>query len=395
MGRDNRLEGIQEIKPYVLRSSEDMYVIQSPPMLIEDILPKQTITGLTSFPGTGKTWLAFEIMRAIATGGKLLNKFPAEQGSILFVGSDASVMDYARQWRKLTFDEWSENEPTEEEYESGSVTRNPFNDNIRFLLQSDFLFESLDSVRTIIKTSQDFEWGVHNDPEVGPVGNHGFSLIVFDTLSKLTRANQNDNSQMEEVFRNVRLISEVTKAGVVLLHHNAYKSEFNDGESWRGASAQIAALDNWFQLNANESNAYQINVKVKRFRGLTPKPFAYEMVIDDDTARLVYQDEPTSEAAKFDDGLAEGILEFLRHEVAVNKWFSARQVADGIWNEAYQQLFGVSNFEKFKRAIRNRLNEEATKAEPTVARQGNGKRTSTVYYTAIIHHGAVNETNEE
>ena len=376
---DIKLSNMDSVEAYPFVSTEDMYAIKSPPMLIEGILPKQTITGLTSFPGTGKTWLAFEFMRSIATGGRFLERFDAEQGSVLFVGSDASVHDYARQWRNLSSAEWASYAPTEEQYAAGQVPYNPLQSSVKFLVQSDFLFEDLSSVRRLIKSCWDHTWGEPKMTDLGPMWRRGFSLIIFDTLSKLTRANQNDNTEMEEVFRNIRLISESTKAGVVLLHHNSYRGEYNDGESWRGASSQIAALDNWFQIGAEDNDKYHINLKVKRFRGITPEPFSYKMVLTEDSAKLAYTE--AAQSTQFDDGILQSINNFLLLPTARGHWFSAQQIADGLWEE-YKELFGNAK-DRFLRAVRNRINEGVTNTFPTIQKRGGGRRSQRAYFSAV------------
>jgi len=55
MIEDVRLIGLKDVKPYKLKEGIDLYGLEPPPMLVEEILPKQTITGVSSFPGVGKT----------------------------------------------------------------------------------------------------------------------------------------------------------------------------------------------------------------------------------------------------------------------------------------------------------------------------------------------------
>lgn len=364
---DLRLVHMDKTEAYPLMRGEDLYNIDPPLMLIDDLLPQQSVSGLTSYPGTGKTWFALELVRAISTGGKFLGKFQAQQGSVLFVGSDASIYDYARQWRKLTVSEWSS---------LAGHDINPLEDGVRFLIQSDFLFESLDSVRKLIKTSRKFHWG-----ELSEEGfESGFSLIIFDTLSKLTRASQSDNTQMEEVFRNIRLISEATGAGVMLLHHNSKQNEFNDGEDWRGASAQIAALDNWFQINLDKMNPNARNVLIKKFRGLTPDPFSYLVDFTEESAKLTRID--VTETNAFEDGIVSAVVEFLSIPTAQGGWFSVQQIANGLWPD-YNELFG-GNLDKFTRAIRARVNRMVDSNPPLLRKTGGGKRSIKAEYTLYL-----------
>jgi hypothetical protein len=284
---DVRLVGIELVTPYKLASTSDMYRVPPPEMLIEGVIPKTSISGITSYPGVGKTWFALEVTRSLACGQSFLGKFKIEKpGSVLFLGSDASLYDYAEQWRRLTRKTWASFTPTEEETQVEGFIEpvNLLEENVRFLVQSDFLFENLDSVRQLIRTCQTHPVGDPYWVGDGDSGHWhqdmGFDLIVFDTLSKLTRANQNDNTEMEEVFRNIRLITETTGAAVLLLHHNSKRNEYNDGSDWRGAMAQIGALDGWLNVSKPYKDKSKVKVEVKKFRGRQPKPFAYRMDVD-------------------------------------------------------------------------------------------------------------------
>ena len=54
MNIDVRTVGLESVEPYGLTTSTDLYTIEPPPMLIENVIPKGTITALTSAPGVGR-----------------------------------------------------------------------------------------------------------------------------------------------------------------------------------------------------------------------------------------------------------------------------------------------------------------------------------------------------
>jgi hypothetical protein len=398
MSEDRRLIGIDAIEPYPFLSSDELYDLPAPRFIIEDFLPEGSISGITSYPGVGKTWFAFEMARAMATGGLFLNNFQATEGAVLFVGSDASIFDYARQWRRLTHEQFKTLQP---DNESSPDYENPLKANVKFLIQSDFLFESRDSLLKLIKSTKNFVWGpLHEtyDEATGStdmVRNTGFALIVFDTLSKLTRANQNDNSEMEEVFRNIRLLSETTGAAIMMLHHNAKASEFKDGEDWRGAMAQIGALDNWFQLTPARADKDTIQVKIKKFRGITPQPFFYKADVnsgdpsEEPPASLAVVQEPKD--VLFDDGIAEAAVEMLRSPAAAGKWFTLKQVCDSLWTTPMREMLFGEDRVKFETAVRNRLKNESRKTKPTIRMAGGGTRGRKSTFSALIMEQALAE----
>lgn len=348
---DPLLVGLKNVDPYPLITSDSLYTEQAPPMLIDEFLPAGGVMGITSYPGVGKTWLTLEVVRAVATGQKFLGRFPTRRGGVIFVGSDSSIFDYARQWKRLTY--------AADLAHDGKV---PLFDAARFLLQSTFMFENLDEVRRLIATCKKFEWG--EEELVGEGTKHakmmrsrGVDCIVFDTLSRLTRANQNDNTEMEEVFRNIRRIAEFTGAACILLHHNAKRSEFNDGSDWRGAMSQIGALDSWCHLSPSRKDKYLVGVQFKKFRGITPEDFAYRMdVSDQTTAAITATDEPVTMQQRLNhDPLAEALTKAIVDEP--NR--TCPEIRDSLWPQFNGVEHGnnllFTDQAQFTKAIDNRM----------------------------------------
>ena len=342
------LVGIDSVKPYKVRTSHSLYDIQPPAMQIADFLPVGGIMGITSYPGAGKSWLAMAIAKAVGGGEDFLGKFKARRGGVLFVGSDSSLYDYARQWTRLT----SHTELAAHVYEP-----------VRFLVQSSFMFEDRDEVRRLIRTHQQFEWGDFHQTESGMEREKGFHVIVFDTVSRLTRANQNDNTEMEEVFRHIRWIAEATDAAVILIHHNSKRTEFNDGSDWRGAMSQIGALDSWIQLTPSANDKFRIGVEYKKFRGITPANFAYKMnVMDPQVASLVWTDEAvlTKRASKQIEGeLGRELLKRVKEKPGLR----SVELADDLWNSDWRQNTTEQQWtdrNKLAQAVRNALKAMTT-----------------------------------
>jgi hypothetical protein len=272
-----------------------------PPMLIEHLIPRQGITGISADPNIGKTFLAIEMARAVASGTPFLGHFAVEPGAVLFVGQDASILDYARQVRKIIREQYEEQTKLVEEGEGTD-----FDDRLKFIIRPGLQLEinaHIDKLITTAKSIQhSFEGGGFTDYTVNDKGdiveieydpyNYGVSLIIIDTLASSHRANENDNSEMQVVFDNIRKLSEATKAAVVLTHHHPKGNEFNNGNSkWRGATSQLGSLDNHFELSKPGGSSDLILMATKKFRGLKVDDFAYRMIVDEDTARLVKADK--------------------------------------------------------------------------------------------------------
>jgi len=332
----NRIQAVSKemlvvpAKPLKVKKAEALYDVPPVRMLIEGFIPRGMIVGLTSYPGTGKTWLAMEAARAVATGTPFLGKYPVKhaRGRVLLVLGDASEADYGRQWRRLTKDDYFKQviDSTPEAPETADVdvdedgnaypvfvhgdgarqieVINPY-DGIDYLAHSGFLFEEQKDVLALIATNKRAaaeREGEHLKEGGSPVDFNptvtGYDLIVFDTLSALTRANQNDNSEMEVVFRNIRFIGEQTGAAILLLHHNAKPKEGSAGDDWRGAMAQIGALDCWFQLSGKVKTTAR-TLSPKKFRGITPEPIRFQLEVNDPGyARLYAETEDERQIRK-------------------------------------------------------------------------------------------------
>lgn len=360
-------------KSYKIEDPHQYRHLGPPPMLIEEFLPEGSVMGVTALPGVGKSWLVMEAMRAVATGTKMMGEFQAKRGGVLFVGSDASLYDYARQWRRLTEDEYTLHHAAGDHAE---IEPNVPYESVRWLIQSSFLFEDPKEICNLLVTHECFEYGepepIYEDvyttdeqnPEKGRLVRHqvdfarprGFKLIVFDTLSRLTRAQQNDNTEMERVFGNIRLISEVTGASVLLVHHNSKPSEFNDGSDWRGAMSQIGALDAWVNIGAKKNDKATLACNFKKFRGITPGDFRYRMnVTEEARASLVYLDEFDSRFEDPEEGPLPLAIRSLLATMAPPEGMSITEISDALWPQ-FKDLFDEQP--KFAKAVRNRLSEK-------------------------------------
>jgi len=273
-----------------------------PPMLIEHLIPRQGITGISADPNIGKTFLAIEMARAVVTGTPFLGHFPAQTGAVLFIGQDASILDYARQVRKVIRKEYEAQLADKDD--DSEVT--DFDDRLKFIIRPGLQLEVGDHVDKLIATVEgiqhSFTGGGFTDYTVTATGEiaevsyepyqYGVSLIIIDTLAASHRCNENDNSEMQIVFDNIRKVSEATKAAVVIIHHHPKGNEFNAANSrWRGATSQLGSLDNHLELTRPGGTDDLILLSIKKFRGLKIEDFTYRMAITEDDAVIVKADK--------------------------------------------------------------------------------------------------------
>jgi hypothetical protein len=301
--------------PYHVLGLKTVLSMPEPPMLIESILPRQGITVLGAKPGLGKTFLCLEMARAVATGGNFLGQFKAKIGAVLLVGQDQSILEYARQTRKVIGAEYEAqqqeypDEPTDFEDRIFFITPSGANDrrvwiddreDTADLIRAANLITHSDSGEPYVEyqynpTTQEFDAVEHDS------GIRGVSLIIIDTLSASHGSDENSNTEMNEVMRNVRKIAEQTRAAVVLTHHLTKGS----GEL-RGAGAQEGALDNYIKLIGKPGNS-TIKFTIPKFRGIRHPDFSYTMSTDEQSAVLKFEGGSKSPAE-----LQSRLLEFLR-----------------------------------------------------------------------------------
>ena len=286
----------EQVEPFEPRSGDTMYGLPPINMLIEEFLPEGMSTGLVAKYGTGKTWVAFEAMRAVATGTPFLRKFKAREGHVLFVGNDASLLDYANQWEKLTSQYWRDTRPTLDEDEDNpfyeaELAEHPFVHNVKFLIGEPILLEDPDDVARIIATNNAHEvsptqWVRQSDGEMveAAEAQYGFDLIIVDTLSKVTHTPESDNTERDRVFTQVRFIQEATGAAILLLHHPPRGSE----AGMRGASSQEGSLDNLFILKRRGSRS-RLELVPDKVRGVRPESVFFT-IQNLDAKNIVHED---------------------------------------------------------------------------------------------------------
>lgn len=349
---ETRLLTLGNAKPYRPMTAEELRRVRPPIMMISDFMAEGAVCGLTSYPGVGKTWLAMEVARAVVTGSPMMAEFAVKnRGGVLFVGSDSSEADYSRQWCRLTQDAHEAWEKSFDVEQGDQPTESPFKA-CHFLIQSPFMLDNTDEVRRVIMTALDETLFPRSttviEGETVKTARGGCALIVMDTLSRLTTANQNDNTEMERVFANVRMISEITGAAVLLLHHNSKATEFNDGSDWRGAMSQIGALDAWIQLSCSKKNKNKIKVEFKKFRGITPDSFEYTQSVGDPTrAKITYLGKLDGSFFGKENLKDDLLLQF-------SAWKTLADAEEAMW-ASYSDQFPERG--KFKKALQNRLKD--------------------------------------
>lgn len=298
--------------PYPLDSYLTLAALEPPRMLVDGLIVVESITGLSSAPGVGKTWLILEIMRAVAFSGMrgarpCLGKLPVvphpseKPLSVLFVGSDASIFDYAYQERRLIHEEWQQHYDEEIAEYGGTL----INDRMKFLIHSGFSFDNPNEVDRLIATSRSYTYGsvplgMYEGVEVMSQPHSGFDLIIFDTFASMNNLDRNDNTLMEGVYRAVRQIADETGAAILLTNHST-KSD----DDWIGAISQVGRLDGLLRLTRVKGSKDLREIKFKKFRGITPPDIKYRMNVSDPTTASLVFDSFATDPGTADDAAGD------------------------------------------------------------------------------------------
>lgn len=267
------------MKRVTLRTSE-LFKAPTPPTLVEGLINRHGVVGLSADPGVGKTFVAMEIARCVAMKEPFLGRFEVKRrGAILFVGQDCDLLEYAQQARKV-FARYDR----------------PF-DEIRWLVHAGLDLKRTKDLSRLIEIARtvpdpNFDPDVPVDWEVTPPENEpnadaidctwepiygdpcAVSMIVLDSARDMHTANENDNGEMSAFFTNLRLLARETKSVVIVVHHHGYASETNPGNRFRGASSQLAALTGWLELSGQ---GVEKTVRIRKFRGIRPADFKFKM----------------------------------------------------------------------------------------------------------------------
>lgn len=297
-----------------------------PEMLVQDLVVREGITGVSANENVGKTWFCLEMARAVVTGTKFLGRFDTRPGAVCFIGQDASIQDYARQVRKLIREQY---DAANEQVGAFQDDVNPFDDRLKFIIHPGVALVNVEDCEAIIEAVNNIQHDFVSSPHVtyhvdengevseewSPQIRTGVDLIIMDTYAALGgMANENDNSETQRVMRHYRAIAQETKAAIVLTHHHPNANQFNIGASvsrWRGGSAARGSLDGHIELSKRANSKSVIDVAIKKFRGIKIDNFAFTLEVDEERASLMALQEAA--VVPMSDAMGDSLLEFIQN----------------------------------------------------------------------------------
>lgn len=214
-----------------------------PPWLIKGVLPRGDVCILFGAPGSGKSFVAFDMGAAVARGipwqGRKTTKGRA--GVIVAEGSGGAGNRVKAYCAKYNL------EPEEVDIKIMTAAPN--------FLEKEDIKDVIDAVKA-----------------AGPM-----DLMIVDTFAQVTPgANENAGEDMGLALGNAKLIKETTGATVLLIHH-AGKDQSKGARGWSGIKA---AADAEIEVLRHDTGAREVKItKMKDGEDGLSWPFALETVL--------------------------------------------------------------------------------------------------------------------
>lgn len=210
------------------------------PWLVQGLFPKEGVGILAGHPKIGKSWLTLDLSIAVSTGESWLSNFAVTPGSALYIDEESSTDMLGFRFRKLL------------------KKRGLTDAKIQFHVKEGFNFSvpsKIEEIRRVMESVQP-------------------RLVVFDSLNRVHKAEENSASQMGEVFRKVSALAKEFGCFILFTDHLPHGME-----RFRGTSDKEAFVD--VGLLAAKIGNCNMLVEHKYARVTEPVP-SFELAIEDD-----------------------------------------------------------------------------------------------------------------
>jgi len=242
--------------------------------------------------GTGKTWLMADIVRALAMGDPLFDYFTVTRPCrVMLIDEESSIWLLRQRWALLLQGRG---------IDSQAFARDVFDTNVRIAVDQGFSFDDDAALYALTEQALAFR------PDI----------ILFDTLARIHRRPENDNSQIASLFEDrIKPFKREVGCGLVFAHHvrKAAKDAPNDPASLlRGASDLKGQLDEFWFLRGRSGDPRSI-FEHDKCRAMPEVPsFVLEReTLPEGGIRLTRSGEAMSASAAAADVNKEVILRYL------------------------------------------------------------------------------------
>lgn len=218
---------------------------RSIPWLVQGVFPKEGVGILAGHPKIGKSWLTLDLAIAVATGERWLGQWDVDPGYVLYVDEESTQDMLSVRFQRLL------------KYRGLTDAR------IHFHVKDGFNFSlppKVDELRTVMSLLQP-------------------KLVVFDSLNRVHRAEENSASQMADVFRKVSALSKEFGCFMLFTDHLPHGQD-----RFRGSSDKAAFVDVGFLATKVGNTNVLVDHKYARHSQVSP----FEVAILDDGSDKTY-----------------------------------------------------------------------------------------------------------
>lgn len=198
--------------------------------VIEKLVPHQGITLISGAPASFKTWLLLRMAIDIAKGESLFGQFKCEQNKILIIDEENHLRLVRERLESL----------------GAEVDLS-----IYFLSQEGFLVSKKGMIEDVLEICEQKD----------------IKVIFIDSLVRINNAEENDASQMSEVFRNIKQFCQ-NGITVIITHHERKEGMIKSSAQnrLRGSSDIQAAVDCHLALIRNKEDKTKISIEQAKLR---------------------------------------------------------------------------------------------------------------------------------
>lgn len=219
--------------------------------IIQSLVPADSIVVFSGDPCSYKTWIALSIAKAVASGKPLFDKFSVSQRNVLVIDEDNSSRSLNQMLQKLKV--------------------NP-NLPIYILTQKGFRIDKKNCLEALIKAIEKLNIG----------------LIIFDSLVRIHRKDENNAQEMASIFGKIRKLTEKGISIVIIHHHrkHSFLASQRHTQILRGSSDILAAVDCHLAVERNNSSLIISQTKLREEKEI--KPFQLEIIDENGELKINY-----------------------------------------------------------------------------------------------------------
>jgi putative DNA primase/helicase len=222
--------------------------------LVAGIIPVGGRAIFSGMPGVGKTWLLLDLARAVALGRKWLGEFAVRQGRVLLVDEENSESLLQRRLKLLM----------SQEAAAG----------VDIALAQGVRLDApghLEALEHLIHQAQP-------------------TLVIFDSLVRLHRAEENSAKEMSAVFATVDQLRRDLGITVAFADHMRKPRAGGElSERLRGSGDKLAWVDSLLSVTAESPKPLRMRVEHSKSREDVPvDAFYVDLRVDGDRGRLIF-----------------------------------------------------------------------------------------------------------